>query len=720
MTPRIERLRARAQRSYLIAPETLEAPAAAPGDGPLATAAKAYADACRRGPIVIGDDELIVGTPAHLAYGDAPPDPSCFGRQSFTPWGILENDPETGGYFRAGLLSFAGNHTTVDFTAILTMGFTGLLTRIDARLSREVTPEQADFLQALRIVAEGYIDFCRRYGELAESLSHTAAPDRAVELRVIAGACRRVLAEPPRTFREACQALWFAFLFMPDAPGRVDALLAPFYLRDLEDGILTREEARELLSALWIRYFEYLGASLAVSALHHLTLGGLTPAGDDASGELTDLCLEVTAELGLHRPQVGLRWHKGMPIERLRRAVRTWRSKSGGPDLCNDEMLVPALVKLGVAVEDARDYSLSGCQEVIISGKAQMGSVEGFINLPKILRIALGLEPDFLPARPLPTFDDCWTAWEEALALVIDRAHAASLLRDREAARDPLLTTSLVVCDCIEQARGYTQGGARYNFCNWNIIGAANAVDGLMAVKTLVYDNGDATLEALRAALSADWAGFTDLYLRVQRAPRFGNDHETVDALAARMISAHRCPVQAPHAIPRRLLHPRHHRRRRKHARRVRARHRRHPRRPPRWGNLRRQHRRRPGPRYARGDGAAQLGGRLPHHLLPTATTLNVKLDPRTLATEKGVEKIAESDPRAFPHRRPALPGEPGQPRHPPRRPRPPRALPRPDRARGRLQRPVHLPLGRPAGGDRSRARGMGRAGKIAVRIQRW
>jgi formate C-acetyltransferase len=642
MTPRIHRLRERALRSYWITPEPLEPPAAEAGDGPLVRQAKTYADWCRRVPIVLSDDELIAGTPAHIAYGEELTTPYAFGRQPFKPWPFLEGDPATAAYFRAGLLNFAGNHTTVDYAAILAVGFTGLIARVDARLAKETTPEQADFLHALRIVAAGYGDYCRRYGDLAETQVATAAPERVAELRVIADTCRRVVAEPPRTFREACQALWFAFLFMPDAPGRVDALLAPFYARDLADGTLTREDARELLSALWIRYFEFTSAGQAVSALHHLTLGGVNPDGSDASSDLTDLCLEVTADLGLHRPQVGLRWHREMPIERLRNAVRTWRSRAGGPDLCNDEQLVPALTNLGIVPEDARDYSLSGCQEVIISGKAQMGSVEGFMNLPKTLRVALGLEPDFLPPRPLASFDDLWAAWEEALTLVIDRAHAASLVRDRETARDPWLNTSLVVSDCIEQARGYTQGGARYNFCNWNIIGAANAVDGLLAVKTLVFDTSAATLEELRAALAADWEGFASLRQRVARVPRFGNDDATVDALAARMVE--RIDALFKRHTPYRggvyilgttaggeNMHVE-------------------------FGRMTgaTPDGRRAGETFADSIGAAHgrdthgvtallnSVARLPHRLLPTATTLNVKLDPRTLETEEGIANVAE------------------------------------------------------------------------------
>jgi formate C-acetyltransferase len=136
----------------------------------------------------------------------------------------------------------------------------------------------------------------------------------------------------------------------------------------------------------------------------------------------------------------------------LRRAVRVLRTHCGNPDFCNDEQIVPALVRTGIRIEDARDFSLSGCHEVIVTGKAQMGSVEGFINLPKVLRLMLGLEPNLGPGANLAAITDeetLWAAFEEAMDAVAERAHQASLARDIAAAKEPggNLHASLVVND---------------------------------------------------------------------------------------------------------------------------------------------------------------------------------------------------------------------------------------------------------------------------------
>ncbi len=618
---------------------------------PVRRQAAVLAHAFRHGRIQVRPGELLVGTPAGLEYD---PEhltvPQIFGRQAFGGWPAPDLAMQ---YFRGGVLSGAGNHTTMDYAAVLDQGVHGRLARIEARLgrlSREAPDDQAggEFLDALRVVALAWIDYAHRHAQLCRAEAAAATdPRRAAELATMADNCQRVPAERPTSFWQACQALWFCFVFLPDAPGRVDQYLYPFYRDDLAAGRVTRDQARELLSLLWIKYFEWAGAQAGVSAHQHLTLGGTDAAGRDASNEVTWLCLEVTEELRLHRPQVGLRCHQGTPPALLRRAVQVLRTRSGNPDFCNDEQIVPALTRLGVGIADARDFSLSGCHEVIVTGKAQMGSVEGFVNLPKVLRLVLGLEPELDPGADLTRLEtpaDLWQALVATLDRVAEAAHLASLARDQQTAAEPggNLAASLVVEDCIDKVVGYTQGGARYNFCNWDVIGVANLADGLAAVNQLVYQQQQLTLPELAAVLQHDWEGHEALRQQVlNRTPHFGNDLEEVDELARRII----------HTFSDQLKQ----------------------RRPFRGGEYilgttaggENMHiefgrvtgatadGRRAGQPLADSLGAAQGRDRqgvtallnsvagLPHHLLPTATTLNVKLDPALLATDAGREQIA-------------------------------------------------------------------------------
>ena len=656
MNARIATMRARALRSQRI--PDLEAQslreeslARTEGEPAVIREAEAFAHRCRHRTLVIHDGELIVGSLSYTQYDSAEETtPQIFGRQAFTSsWPVPENVQLL---FREGVLSGAGNHTTMDYDTILTVGFEGLIDRIRRRMGR-LSPDEPDvdgkrpFLEALRIVAEGYIQFCQRYADYALTLAReTEDETRRRELEIIARNCLRVPAGPPTTFWEACQALWFCFFFLPDAPGRVDQYLVPFYRKDVEQKAISPDFARELLSCLWIKYFAFAGAQAGVSAHQHLTLGGETD-GSDASNELTYLCLDVTEDLRLHRPQVGLRWNRNTPPELLRRAVRVLRTHSGNPDFCNDEQIVPALVKIGVEPEDARDFSLSGCHEVIVTGRAQMGSVEGFVNVPKILRLALGLEPELDPGADLETIDTeekVWEALEAAMEIVAEGVHQASLARDRQAAEDPggNLAASLVVNDCIENARGYTQGGARYNFCNWDVIGVANLADSLAAIRRAVFEENALTLPQLVKVLRGDWEGDETLRRRIlSRFPHFGNDQEEVDGIAVRIIETFsailkkRTPFRGGEYILGTTaggenMHVE-------------------------FGRVTgaTPDGRKDGETLADSLGAAQGRDRqgvtallnsvakLPHALLPTATTMNVKLDPKLLVGEAGVGKIA-------------------------------------------------------------------------------
>ena len=618
---------------------------------PLRTA-RALENCFRHCTVAIHAQELIAGDSVADGADEAPRvnNRFIFGHASWrSPWPVPD---EVQRFFGSGVFSAAGNHTTMDYGKIFQQGFNGLIAQIDARLDRIQRDQpgeaaKADVLQAMKIVAEAYIVFCGRISDHAAALARVETnPVRKAELRTMASNCRRVVAEPPTTFWEACQCAWFSFFFLPDAPGRIDQYLYPLYKADLEKGGITREFAKELLASLWIKYLRSSGIEHAVSAYHHITLGGVTADGRDASNELTRLCLEVTAELKLNRPQIGLRVHRDTPAEILRCAVQTLKSGCGNPDFCNDEVIVPALARIGVQVEDARDFSLSGCHEVIVTGKAQMGSVEGFINMPKIFRIACGLEPD-IESRPDVASLQTWEAFRDSVARVLndiaERAHHAAMARDAHEAGFINLQASLVTSDCIEKACGYTQGGARYNFCNWNTIGVANFADSLVVIRRLVFSERLLTLAQFQEILRNDWAGQEVLRQRVlNHCPHYGNDNAEADAMAVWTIRtfAESFSRFTPYRGGRYILGT--------------------------TAGGENMHTefgmitgatpdgRKAGTPLADSIGPAQgkdrkgvtamlnSVSRLPHTLLPTATTLNVKLNPSLLNGENGVDCVAQ------------------------------------------------------------------------------
>jgi len=667
MNDRITVMRKRAFRSYhqpdpLIGGFRKESMEQTEGEPSVIREAKAIANCYRNQTLVINEHELIVGdTPRSQVEDEI--QPSIFGRQGWSGknwWQIPDHVEQL---FKEGLLSWAGNHQTLDYDMIFAVGFCGLCEQIDNKIARlELTEsdyeEKKIFLAALKIIAEAYIDLSNRYADYALELSHQESNlARKEELENISKNCRQVPANHPTNFWEACQCAWFSFFFVPDAPGRVDQYLYPYYKDDIQKGNITREFAKELLSCLWIKYFEYVGVHSGVSAINHLTLGGVKPDGSDASNEVTKLCLEVVEDLKLLRPQVGLRWNRNTPSDVLEKAVQVLRAKTGNPDFCNDEQIVPALINIGVSPEDARNFSLSGCHEVIITGMAQMGSVEGFINMSKIIRIALGLEPfsfrrvteeqtmnNGFDLSVIDSYDSFWKHITDIMESVAKATHEASMARDQHFAEQigGYLQASLVTRDCIENAKGYTQGGARYNFCNWDIIGTANLVDSIIAIRKMVFEDKILSLQQLADVLASDWEGHEQLRIQIiNQYPHFGNNDDVTDEVAKQVIETlssimkRRTPFRGGEYILGTTaggenMHIE-------------------------FGRVTgaTPDGRKSGTTLADSIGAAQGRDRqgitamlnsvakLPHKLLPTATTLNVKIDPKLLDDEDGIENVS-------------------------------------------------------------------------------
>jgi pyruvate formate-lyase/glycerol dehydratase family glycyl radical enzyme len=501
-------------------------------------AARAAATYHRQRTIVIHPGELIVGSQAITGKPLAPEDIPHFASPD---WANMPDLTRT--YLDEGMMIPCGNHQTIDYETIMSVGFSGLIERIDASLGdHDADVEKREFLTALRILAQGWIDYCHRYADLAEEMARGCDDaGRRAELKMIASNGRRVVEHPPETFWEACQASWFGFMFVADAPGRVDQYLYPYYARDIASGAMTREDAEELLCCLWAKYRGWDGTN-EDRTVYHMTLGGVDSAGNDAVNELSYLCLDVTERMAMQTPQVGVRWYAKMPREFLTRAVEVLRAGRGVPDFCNDEQIIPGLMRIGVTQADARNFTLSGCHEVMVTGKSQMGAVEGMCNMPKVLRVVLGLEPAVhAGADPgaIESYDALWDATVDAMRDLIDAIHEYSTELDtrRAGAQGMWLASSLVTEGCIASGMSMGSGGAVYNFCNWDAIGISNLADGLATIRRVVFEERRVSLAEFVDAVAANWDGHELLRQSILASDEhFGNDCDATDAIAAEII----------------------------------------------------------------------------------------------------------------------------------------------------------------------------------------
>ncbi|MGA2547483.1 MAG: trans-4-hydroxy-L-proline dehydratase [Rectinemataceae bacterium] len=422
-------------------------------------------------------------------------------------------------------------------------------------------------LKGMDIACEAAIIFARRHAALAEAMAASEGDGaRAAELRRIAEVCTRVSAEAPRNFWEALQTYWFVHLgtitelngWDAMSPGHLDQHLAPFYARDLAEGRLDREGAKELLSCFWIKVNNTpappkVGVTAAESGTYNdftnINLGGLSPDGSDASSEVSYIALEVLDELQLLQPQANLQLSARTPERLLKAACGVARRGSGYPSFFNADEIVMAQVGMGKTLADARGGGSSGCIETGCFGK-EAYLLHGYLNSPKILELALNDGVDPVTGRAIGVrtgrpesfagFEELYAAYERQLAYVVGVKVRVSNYLDRmyaEYAPAPFLSS--VVADCISRGKDYYNGGARYNTDYIQCCGLGTTTDSLSAINTHVYDKRDVAWNELMDALASDWKGREDLRLLLSnKTPRFGNDDDVADAIARRVFGS--------------------------------------------------------------------------------------------------------------------------------------------------------------------------------------
>jgi pyruvate formate-lyase/glycerol dehydratase family glycyl radical enzyme len=574
--------------------------------------ALAFRELCEKQTIWIGDDELIVGErgPAPKAVPTFP-ELTCHSVEDLrtldarprTPYrtderalAVYERDiipywqgrsmrdrlfehvpaewreAYEAGVFTEFMEQRAPGHTALD-GAIYRRGLLDYKAEIAAHRARLGADHEADAarkdaeLAAMDIACDAAIRFAERHAELADAKARAEHdPTRRAELQEIARVCRHVPAHAPRTLWEALQMYWFVHLGTVmelngwDAmnPGHLDQHLRPFYERQLADGTLDRERAKELLSCLWIKFNNHpappkVGVTAAESGTYNdftnINLGGLTREGDDAVSELSYLILEVVDEVHLLQPQTNVQISARTPDRFLEAACRVIRKGYGYPSVFNTDMVVAEQVRAGKTPEDAREGGNSGCIETGAFGK-EAYLLTGYFNTPKLLELALhdGVDPAtgrrLGPATGDPcafaSFEDLYRAFETQLRHFVDVKVAVNAYVEQLFANEyPAPFLSVVISDCIAKARDYYAGGPRYNTTYIQCCGLGTATDGLSAIKTHVFDCRTVQMDDLVAALDGDFRDREPLRRWLQnKTPRFGNDDDRADELSQRIYQS--------------------------------------------------------------------------------------------------------------------------------------------------------------------------------------
>lgn len=475
---------------------------------------------------------------------------------------------ETGLFGMEGKLNAGDAHLAINHARLLREGLRGYEER--ARAAKEALdltdPESVDklaFYRAVLIVIEATRRWAQRYAVLAFELAQAETdPIRKAELTRMSEICAKVPYEPANSFREAIQTVWFSQVLLQIESnghslsyGRFDQYMLPYYQADLANGAITRDEALELLTNLWIKSLtvqkirsqSHTLSSAGSPMYQNVTIGGQTTEHKDAVNELSYLVLQSVAQTRLTQPNLTVRYHANIDKKFLDECVEVMKLGFGMPALNNDEVIIPSFINWGVAEEDAYNYSAIGCVETAVPGKwGYRCTGMSYLNFPRLLLCAMNGGVDLTSGRrftkdyghftDMQSYDELFAAWDSTIREMTRYSVIVENFIDKASERDvPDVLCSALTDDCIARGKTIKEGGAVYDFISGLQVGLANMADSLAAIKKLVFEEKAITTQQLWDAILDDFQSEESQRIQmllIENAPKYGNDDDYVDQLA--------------------------------------------------------------------------------------------------------------------------------------------------------------------------------------------
>ncbi|MEL7566047.1 MAG: formate C-acetyltransferase/glycerol dehydratase family glycyl radical enzyme [Dehalobacterium sp.] len=460
--------------------------------------------------------------------------------------------------------------TTAGYEWLIREGVSGIVKVVEKRRAElDITVpgdyEKDYYLKSMLIVAEGIINLAERYAKEAERLaSMEQDPQRKKELLEIAEICHHVPANPARTFREALQSFYFyqICIFMEQNaasynPGRMDQYLWPYYQSDMEAGRITPEQAQELLDCLWVKFSEPCLFQDAVTAefaagypmFQNVCVGGVDETGRDAINDLSYMMLQATMDVQLYQPSLSVRYNLAKnPNTFLRKVVELISLGTGFPAFHNDDIGIRMLMNKGVPLKEAFNWNPCGCVETNLEGRMRQYTALADINLGSMVEFALldgknrksGKYISVRTGNPLDfkTYEEFFQAVKKQIAYATRAVVKGSHVIDEVCMNRPSPALSLTFKECIEKAKDYAWGGAKYNVGNGIIlIGVADLINSITAVRHIVYETKQVTMAELLDALERDFQGREEIRKLCLDAPKYGNDDPMVDDIVGDILT---------------------------------------------------------------------------------------------------------------------------------------------------------------------------------------
>ncbi len=437
----------------------------------------------------------------------------------------------------AGGSNHFNGHMIVDYDKILKIGLGGYRELLENYMKESETERDYHFYNGLLYALKGLQEYIYKHAEMAQYLLDNKVEGYNQEdLEMIIYNCKKISNEAPESFIEALQLFWFIFMAADyDSYGRFDKTMYSFYMND-------RKHISDEVLESYLKYF--LNKGEQNRGILNMTIGGTECDGSSSVNELTWLILKAVSDLGYKSPNLCVRIDADSDQKLYERVHYNLSKGQAIPALYNDKIIIPMLIAMGIEKEDAYNYSLAGCSQVIIPGKSNFCCDVGVYNVLKILELTLhdgydkrideqvsihtGKIEDF------DTFDKLYKAYDEQMMYVIEKGVSINN-KDVLFRKDmPSSIRTLFTEGCIENAKAIFEGGAVYNAVQSEVIGLTNTANALYAIKKMVYDDKKITLKELVSALDCNFKGYEELQSTLKnKVDKFGNDCEEVDSIRA-------------------------------------------------------------------------------------------------------------------------------------------------------------------------------------------
>ncbi|MGM9913534.1 glycyl radical protein [Floccifex sp.] len=456
------------------------------------------------------------------------------------------------GIIHRGGISMSGDgHIVCDYEMILNTGFRKLIDIAKSHLDNDSN----DYYQSVIISLEGALSFCKRFGTLLEQLADKEQDiTRKKELKKMSEIACTMLEQPCQSFYEAVEIVYMIHvLLMIESNGhsfcfgRFDQYLLPFYQHDIETNIITKDDALEIITHMFImlssqnkvRPYEHTKFSQGYPLYSNLVVGGLKPDGSEGVNELSYLCIEAMHNCSLAEPNFSARYHQNSPRKFIEACAKLIATGCGMPSMFNDEVAIKGLLDLGIPKIDAYDYCPIGCVETGVPGKyGHRATGMTYVNWGKVLEIMLygGIDLNtgicMKQTKQASNYDELWKKWQDYLKFYTDIAVECDKICDKSLEKydaDPF--ASCLVCDSLKLGKTLKQGGCRYDVVSQSNIGPSVVGNSLYTIKKLVFEHKEFTMDELLEAMKNNWQSESGkrIHKKIMKLDKFGNDVDEVD-----------------------------------------------------------------------------------------------------------------------------------------------------------------------------------------------